>query len=97
MAKTNPSRFSTKYQHYEADLVYSGYRNYNLSLGNWVNRDPIRERGGKNLFTFVQNDPMNRIDPEGRAPIIIGGIILGMLLTGSASDCTFSQPRLPRC
>ncbi len=39
-----------------------GYRYYSTSLGRWVNRDPIEEKGGKNLYEFTNNDPVNLWD-----------------------------------
>ena len=39
MAKSNPFRFSTKYQDDETDLLYYGYRYYNPSTGRWQSRD----------------------------------------------------------
>jgi len=49
LAKANPFRFSTKFQDDETDLLYYGYRFYNQSLGRWPKRDPLEEKGGKNL------------------------------------------------
>src|SRR5207249_4037170 len=31
----------------------------------WLNRDPIEERGGRNLYAFVVNDPVDRFDAFG--------------------------------
>lgn len=31
----------------------------------WPNRDPIQELGGLNLYGYVGNDPINKIDPRG--------------------------------
>ncbi|NCB85815.1 MAG: hypothetical protein EOM44_15220, partial [Bacteroidia bacterium] len=35
------------------------------ALGRWLSRDPIEERGGLNLYGFVNNDPVNRWDMLG--------------------------------
>jgi uncharacterized protein RhaS with RHS repeats len=34
-------------------------------LGKWPNRDPIEEDGGINLYQYVNNDPLDWIDPLG--------------------------------
>ena len=40
---------------------------YNPSTGRWLNRDPIEEKGGKNLYGSVANQPPNAIDRLGLA------------------------------
>jgi len=55
-------RFSTKKLEPEADIYYYGYRFYSPQLGRWLNRDPIGERGGINLYGFVENDSVNKWD-----------------------------------
>jgi len=65
MAKANPFRFSTKYQDDESDFLYYGYRSFNPSSGRWLNRDPMGERGGRNLYGFVAINPLSRIDALG--------------------------------
>ena len=65
MAKSNPFRFSTKYQDDESELLYYGYRFYNASTGRWLSRDPKGEKGGRNLLAFCRNNPMNKADPIG--------------------------------
>jgi hypothetical protein len=42
--------------------VRSGYRSYNPSTGRWLNRDPIGEQGGLNLYGFGPNSPVNGYD-----------------------------------
>ncbi|MBP7827568.1 MAG: RHS repeat-associated core domain-containing protein [Verrucomicrobia bacterium] len=65
MAQTNPFRFSTQYQDEESDLLDYGYRYYNASTGRWPNRDPVEERGGRNLHGFIRNNPISRFDRLG--------------------------------
>lgn len=65
LAKANPFRFSTKYQDDESDFLYYGYRSYNPSTGRWFSRDPIGEKGGKNLRAFSRNNSVNNIDVLG--------------------------------
>jgi RHS repeat-associated protein len=45
--------------------VRSGYRFYNPSTGRWLNRDPIGEDGGLNLYVFVSNQSTVLFDPSG--------------------------------
>jgi RHS repeat-associated protein len=64
-AANNPFRFSTKYDDAEVGLYYYGYRYYSPKLGRWMNRDPIGEKGGLNLYGFVKNNPITYYDPKG--------------------------------
>jgi RHS repeat-associated protein len=65
LAQTNPFRFSTKLTDEETGLVYYGYRYYAPSLGRWINRDPIEDQGGLNLYVIVSDNPINHFDPMG--------------------------------
>jgi RHS repeat-associated protein len=58
----NPFRFSTKYTDLETGLVYYGLRYYSPAVGRFINRDPIEEAGGLNLYGFCGNDGVNRAD-----------------------------------
>jgi RHS repeat-associated protein len=46
-------------------MYYYGYRYYDANTGRWVSRDPIEEEGGVNLYGFVQNNPVRKIDVLG--------------------------------
>ena len=61
-----PFRFSTKPYDERTGLSYFGYRFYSPGVGRWLNRDPLEERGGMNLYDFVANNPINRVDPYGK-------------------------------
>ncbi|MDF1813620.1 MAG: hypothetical protein P1V20_15580 [Verrucomicrobiales bacterium] len=64
-AAANPYRFSTKPQDEVTGLYYYGYRYYDPENGRWLNRDPIEEDGGVNLYGFVGNDGILHIDRLG--------------------------------
>lgn len=40
----------------------SNHRYYSPELGRWLNRDPIGEKGGVNLYGMVANNPSNKTD-----------------------------------
>ena len=57
-AAANPWRFSTKWHDTDLPgnvLIYYGYRYYSPRLGRWLNRDPIEELGGLNLYLYMYN------------------------------------------
>ncbi|MDZ4185134.1 MAG: RHS repeat-associated core domain-containing protein, partial [Desulfuromonadales bacterium] len=41
------------------------FRMYSPELGRWVNRDPIEEEGGLNLYGHSSNGPVNGVDAHG--------------------------------
>ena len=67
-ASENPYRFSTKELHGASGLYDFGFLFYSASMGRWINRDPIREDGGLNLYAMVGNNPLNAVDDYGLQP-----------------------------
>jgi hypothetical protein len=45
-----------------------GFRQYDPQTGRWLSPDPIGERGGANLYGFLGNDGVGRLDLLGRNP-----------------------------
>ncbi|RDH43688.1 RHS repeat domain-containing protein [Zooshikella ganghwensis] len=60
-----PFGFSTKRYDEDTGLVYYGYRFYIPHQSIWLNRDPLGEAGGINLYGFVNSNPIMFIDPYG--------------------------------
>jgi len=73
LATANTYRFSSKEIEARTGDYDYGYRYYAPNLQRWPNQDPIGERGGLNLYGFVENDPVNKIDPLGLQipPVVI--------------------------
>ena len=49
----------------ETGLYYCHNRYFDPSTGRWINRDPIRSKGGLNLYGYAAGQPVNRLDPSG--------------------------------
>jgi RHS repeat-associated protein len=63
-----------------------GYRWYDPLTGRWNSKDPIGERGGANLYGFVKNDGVNRLDKLGL--VFWGGLPLPGVGGPTASEVT---------
>jgi RHS repeat-associated protein len=69
-------------------LYFYGYRYYDPVTGRWPSRDPIGERGGKNLYGFVTNNAVLWIDWLGLAVTSTTGGIKG-------TETTIAPPEEP--
>jgi RHS repeat-associated protein len=68
LASANRYRYSGEEWNDNAGLYYYGRRFYDPNLQRWLNRDPIQELGGINLYEFSSNSPVDMIDLLGLAP-----------------------------
>lgn len=51
--------------HSRSMLHLATFREYSSRLGRWLNRDPIQEDDGLNMMSYVANNPVSYIDPNG--------------------------------
>jgi RHS repeat-associated protein len=58
--------FSSKERDASTGFSYYGYRFYAPQWQRWACRDPIAERTGAAFFSYAANNPIVRIDPDGR-------------------------------
>ncbi len=66
-------RFPGQYYDAETGNHYNYFRDYNPSLGRYIQADPIGMIGGINPFVYVQSNPVIKIDALG----LLGGNLQG--------------------
>lgn len=73
LAKSGPLADSFRFRHatkcFDAatGIYYYIKRFYSPVIRRWLNRDPIEERGGLNLYAFCRNDSLSFVDKDGQA------------------------------
>lgn len=95
LATANVYRFSSKELMAQCGFYYYGFRFYDPLTQRWVNRDPIQEEGGINLYRFAGNGPIDRLDPDGRFLANLGAAAFGgavdlalqLAMNGGRFDC----------
>ncbi len=70
----NPFQYTGR-ENDETGLYYYRARYFSPEMQRFISEDPIRLRGGINFYSYVQNNPVNYIDPSGKSwiPAIIAG------------------------
>ena len=98
-----PIQWSSECNDAELGLVYYNYRHYNPTDGRWINRDPITEQGGWNLYAFVGNNAVLVYDELGltldmKAPIYntfsnIWSTYSVLAYTGDSNQVDIARPK----
>ena len=65
-------RFPGQYYDKETGLHYNYFRDYDPSIGRYIQSDPIGLRGGLSTYGYSHQNPIKFIDPDGRNPLCVG-------------------------
>ena len=79
-----PFRLQNQYADRETGLHYNFYRYYEPNLGRFINQDPIKLKGGNNLYQFAFNTQI-WIDPKGLVAFAIPVIAPELVALGKAT------------
>ncbi|MGE0721911.1 MAG: RHS repeat-associated core domain-containing protein [Novosphingobium sp.] len=77
-------------------LYQNWHRDYDPTLGRYMETDPIGLAGGTNLYAYVGGNPVNVVDPRGEfgLPGLVGGAALSIgsqVAVNMASGASLSQ------
>jgi RHS repeat-associated protein len=81
-----PFHYSSKLRDADSGFNYYGYRFYDPGAGRWLNRDPIGEEGGLNLYGMVGNDGVNDFDILGWNPWVVPPSSMGAAYARQIQD-----------
>jgi RHS repeat-associated protein len=62
---TNPLRFPGQYADTETSLAQNWFRDYDSTIGRYVESDPMGIRSGINVFAYAAGNPQLLVDPTG--------------------------------
>lgn len=74
-----PLRFPGQYADPETGYSYNYFRDYDPSVGRYVQSDPIGLRGGLNSYVYANLDPNKNIDPNGLDVVTKIGKVIELL------------------
>lgn len=100
-ANLNPFRYRGYYYDSELGMYYLQSRYYDPLVGRYINADGYVSTGqgllGYNMYTYCGNNPVNRVDPEGKSwiAVLVVVAICALVLTGCDDSEGAATPYAP--
>ncbi|MGC4070653.1 MAG: toxin TcdB middle/N-terminal domain-containing protein [Polyangiaceae bacterium] len=94
-----PTRFTGKEEDIEVGLNYHGARYYSPALKRWMSADPvtIHSAGSDiNPWAYGYGNPTSFVDPDGREPLTVIGLILLASAVSGATNATVQYAQTGR-
>jgi RHS repeat-associated protein len=88
----NPFRYASYVYDEETFLYYLNDRYYRPLTGRFLTRDEIP---GDNRYVYVENNPIQYVDPDGYIPVLVWWIAQGAITAWSAYDTYTSLKKDP--
>ncbi|MGZ3732547.1 MAG: RHS repeat domain-containing protein, partial [Parachlamydiaceae bacterium] len=87
----SPWRYAGKRADPETALVYFGKRYYDPKTLCWLTPDPLHHADGPNLYTYVHNNPLRYIDPNGLFAIAVPVILEVFTITWGSIEAAIAS------
>ncbi|MEO1407233.1 MAG: RHS repeat-associated core domain-containing protein, partial [Pseudomonadota bacterium] len=87
-------RYPGQWAEGETQLFQNWHRDYDPSLGRYIEADPLGLAAGQSLYGYVSNDPVNYVDPQGLELKAIGSPSFVRSVNGMLDDISDAHPDL---